>query len=88
MKSLDMMRNGCHPKFPKIPVEDLDKYRSGVVPSDITKDFKVSLTKFAESLTSVLTVLHKVHCSTWWRFDEERGNKRSKESFTNDDHCT
>lgn len=40
MKSLEMMRNGCLTKFPKVPVEDLDKFRSGVLPTDITKDFK------------------------------------------------
>lgn len=40
MKSLDMMRNGCLVKFPKVPIADLDKFRGGELPTDITKDFK------------------------------------------------
>uniref|UniRef100_T1GKE5 Uncharacterized protein n=1 Tax=Megaselia scalaris TaxID=36166 RepID=T1GKE5_MEGSC len=54
MKSLDMMRNGCTVKFPKVPVEDLDKFRSGVLPDNITKDFKC-YTKCVAQLGGVLT---------------------------------
>lgn len=54
MKSLDMMRNGCLAKFPKVPTEDLDKFRAGVLPTDITKDFKC-YTRCVAQLGGVLT---------------------------------
>lgn len=54
MKSLDMMRNGCLAKYPKVPIEDLDKFRGGVVPADITKDFKC-YTRCVAQLGGVLT---------------------------------
>lgn len=54
MKSLDMMRNGCLAKFPKVPIEDLDKFRGGELPTDITKDFKCYVRCVAQ-LGGVLT---------------------------------
>uniref|UniRef100_T1GG21 Kazal-like domain-containing protein n=1 Tax=Megaselia scalaris TaxID=36166 RepID=T1GG21_MEGSC len=39
-KSLDVMRMGCQPKFPNLSNDILDKFRTGIVPSDIPKDLK------------------------------------------------
>lgn len=41
-KSLEMMRNGCISKFPKVPISDLDRFRRGELPLDESKDFKVN----------------------------------------------
>lgn len=41
-KSLDVMRSACQPKFPKLPAQVLDDFRTGKVPADVPRDLKVS----------------------------------------------
>lgn len=40
-KSLDVMRSACEPKFPKLPSEVLDDFRTGNTPAELPMDLKV-----------------------------------------------
>lgn len=56
-KSLDVMRSTCEPKFPELPREVIDDFRTGKVPADVPRDLKVSETIGIKRLKSSFAVL-------------------------------